>query len=176
MIAAVLLFAFFLGAVVYQALFFAKRKARHSQSWEVILSQISPIEPGLLSIVTQLNGKRDTQPGAISASGIWHTVGGMQGIRKLKTNAEAMLELAIYAERWNSYHGPVFSELVRRDALALRRAIRVLRLRYFFARSEENISDPLIKAFIAYDHARTRLLAIYETTHVGLLPQLEAVL
>jgi len=63
---------------------------------------------------------------------MWKIVGGLEGINQLRANATIMLNLAVFAERWNCEQGPVISEMIRRDVLRLNGAVLRVQLAFFF--------------------------------------------
>ena len=63
---------------------------------------------------------------------MWDMVGGIEGIRRLKANAQVMLELAVFAESWNEEQGPIISEMIRRDAIRLNKAVVRIQLSLLF--------------------------------------------
>jgi hypothetical protein len=102
---------------------------------------------------------------------IWEFLGGYQGLKKMRENAEIMLALAAYAQRWNFDEAVIVTERMRLDAASLRRAvIRVeLGLIPFRLLRRFQIKLPLHaqEASSAYYLMRERLLALYETSHAG---------
>jgi len=111
---------------------------------------------------------------------IWEFLGGYEGLKRMRENAEIMLALAAYAQRWNFEEAVIVTERMRLDAASLRRAIRrvelgmipVSLLRHF------RLTLPLHaqEASSAYYLMRQRLLALYETSHVSRYPTLASAL
>ena len=111
---------------------------------------------------------------------IWESLGGYEGLKRMRENAEIMLALAAYAQRWNFEEAVIVTERMRLDAASLRRAVRrvelgmipVSLLRHF------RLTLPLHaqEASSAYYLMRQRLLALYETSHVSRYPALAAAL
>jgi len=111
---------------------------------------------------------------------IWESLGGYEGLKRMRENAEIMLALAAYAQRWNFEEAVIVTERMRLDAASLRRAIRRVELgmiptsllRHF------RLTLPLHaqEASSAYYLMRQRLLALYETSHVSRYPMLAAAL
>ena len=105
----------------------------------------------------------------------WELVGRTDGIRQMKRNAEVMLELAVYAQRWDKEEAIVITELIRRDASRVTRAVNVLRVHLFVNSTlESSTSAPfhLLEAAAAYFLLRRRLVGLYEKTRVDLVTQL----
>ena len=111
---------------------------------------------------------------------IWESLGCYEGLKRMRENAEIMLALAAYAQRWNFEEAVIVTERMRLDAASLRRAIRRVELgmiptsllRHF------RLTLPLHaqEASSAYYLMRQRLLALYETSHVSRYPALAAAL
>lgn len=59
---------------------------------------------------------------------MWEAASGLAGIQKLNSNVEVMLQLAMYAERWNDVNGRVLSEIMRRDAARVRACVQQIEL------------------------------------------------
>lgn len=125
--------------------------------------------------LTPRRGQIDLEP-----SEIWKFLGGYEGLKRMRKNADVMLALAAYAQRWNFEEAVIVTERMRLDAASLRRAVRRVEwglfpatfLRYF------RLTLPLHaqEASSVYYLMRQRLLALYETSHVGRYPALAAVL
>ena len=104
---------------------------------------------------------------------IWEFLGGYEGLKRMRENAEIMLALAAYAQRWNFEEAVIVTERMRMDAATLRRAVRRVELLRHF-----RLTLPLHaqEASSAYYLMRQRLLALYETSHVSRYPTLAAAL
>lgn len=159
--------------------FSAARYAR--MEWKDIVAKLQPINLQGLDIVARdfLEPTRDQLK--LEPNEIWSLVGGWDGLKKMRANADIMLALAAYTQQWNFEEGTVVAERMRRDALKLHRAARhiqihmkpyVMRLlpkRYWF-----NVPFEVHEVASAYYLMRQRLLALYETSHSGLYPLLAA--
>ena len=111
---------------------------------------------------------------------IWEFLGGYEGLKRMRENAEIMLALAAYAQRWNFEEAVIVTERMRLDAASLRRAIRRVELGMIPASLLRHfrLTLPLHaqEASSAYYLMRQRLLALYETSHVSRYPALAAAL
>ncbi|MGA3159786.1 MAG: hypothetical protein ABSC77_01110 [Terracidiphilus sp.] len=111
---------------------------------------------------------------------IWESLGGYEGLRRMRENAEIMLALAAYAQRWNFEEAVIVTERMRLDAASLRRAVRRVEIGMIPARllRRFRLTLPLHaqEASSAYYLMRQRLLALYETSHVSRYPALAAAL
>ena len=111
---------------------------------------------------------------------IWESLGGYGGLRKMRENAEVMLALAAYAQRWNFTEAVIVTERMRLDAASLRRAVRRVELGLIpsklLRRYQFTLPLNAQEASSAYYLMRQRLLCLYETSHAGLYPKLAAAL
>jgi hypothetical protein len=111
---------------------------------------------------------------------IWEFLGGYEGLKRMRENAEIMLALAAYAQRWNFEEAVIVTERMRMDAATLRRAVRRVELGMIPASLLRHfrLTLPLHaqEASSAYYLMRQRLLALYETSHVSRYPTLAAAL
>ncbi len=116
----------------------------------------------------------------LEANVIWESLGGFEGLKMMRRNAEIMLDLAAYAQQWNFEEAVIVTERMRMDAASLRRAVRRVQLGMIPVKllSRYRFTLPLHaqEASSAYYLMRQRLLALYETSHVCRYPLLAAVL
>jgi hypothetical protein len=145
-------------------------------SWDTVLDRIKPVNLDGLRAIAECYLQPDKDQLSIEPGEMWVIVGGLQGISRLQANAAAMLDLAVFAERWDDAHGRVVSEMIRRDAVRLNKAVRRLELAYFFRFALIRAPFHIQEAAATYYLIRSRLLALYQNCHIGLLPQLEAAL
>lgn len=150
------------------------------RSWQDLVSQLKRIEFDRVSSVAR--DYLDPREGQISLepTDMWLMLGGREGLRRMRDNAQLMLLLAAHAQRWNFDEGVIVTERIRRDALQLRRAVRHIEFALAFhtvmRRSSTFIPFHLHEAASAYYLMRQRLLALYQTSHAGLYPRLAEVL
>jgi hypothetical protein len=139
--------------------------------WKNLVDRISHLDMVELSAVavdylTPRRGQIDLEP-----SEIWESLGGYEGLRKMRQNAEIMLALAAYAQRWNFTEAVIVTERMRMDAATLRRAVRRVELGMipFEVLRRFQVTLPLHaqEASSAYYLMRQRLLSLYETSHAG---------
>jgi len=161
------------GAVLYDRN--STRKGT-KQEWHDLVAKLQRVDfQGVtevaLDYLTPRRGQIDLEPDRI-----WEALGGYDGLRKMRENAEIMLELAAYAQRWNFEEAVIVTERMRHDAVLLRRAVRRVewglmptRLMYRF-----RLTLPLHaqEASAAYYLMRQRLLSLYETSHACRYPAL----
>ena len=163
----------FAGVALY-----ARRNAIRidNRSWATLIEAIQPLDTDGLECVAK--DYLEPQRGQISMEPevIWHLLGGDLGLKRMQTNADLLLTIAAHATQWNEEEGIIVAERMRRDALRLRSALRQIRLGMFsqVITGKHWVSVPfqLQEAASAYYLMRQRLLALYATSHVALLPQL----
>lgn len=165
-----------LGAALFLALASALR--RRQRDWTDLIADLQPMDAEGVGVVAQdfLQPRRGQI--AMEPQEMWQLVGGAEGLNKMLQNAETMLALAAWAERWNFEEGVIVTERMRREAVTLRRSVRRVKLamiplgimkRFRFA-----LPFHVQEAASAYHLMRQRLLLLYETSHAGLYPALAA--
>jgi hypothetical protein len=150
------------------------------RSWHDLVSQINRIEFQRISSVAQDYLEPKGVQISLEPADMWLMLGGREGLRRMRENARLMLLLAAHAQQWNFDEGVIVTERMRRDALRLDRAVRRIQLALTFnlvlRRSANLIPFHLHEAASSYYLMRQRLLALYQTSHAGLYPQLAEVL
>ncbi len=172
----ILLLTMFAVVAGYQVQFTVRRRRLAARSWEEVLARVEPVNVPGLRAVADCYLQPDKDQLRIEPGMMWDMLGGLEGVSRLKLNAAVMLELAVFAERWNGEHGPVVSEMIRRDAVRLDRAVTRIQLIYLFHLSFLRAPFYLQEASASYYLMRGRLLGLYHNSHIGLLPRLEAAL
>lgn len=149
-----------------------RRRQLMAGSWDSILSRIEPVNSEGLRAIAECYLQPDKDQLRIEPGEMWVIVGGFHGISQLKANAAAMLDLAVFAERWDDTHGRIVSELIRRDAVRLNKAVIRLEFAYFFQFRFIRAPFHLQEAAASYYLIRSRLLNLYQNCHAGLYPRL----
>ncbi|MGA2834037.1 MAG: hypothetical protein ABSE55_13290 [Terracidiphilus sp.] len=148
--------------------------------WHDLVASLQRLDMAEVSVVaidylTPHRGQIDMEP-----KQIWESLGGYEGLKRMRQNAEIMLALAAYAQQWNFEEAVIVTERMRMDAASLRRAVRNVELGMLPAQllPRFSITLPLHaqEASSAYYLMRQRLLALYETSHVCRYPALAAAL
>lgn len=151
------------------------REAR--ADWKEIVARLQPLHQKALGMVARdfLEPGRDQlrlEPGEI-----WDLVGGLEGLKRMRRNADVMLALAAYTQRWNFEEGVIVAERMRRDARKVHRAVWHIQLQlqpavmqFLPKRFRYNLPFEVHEIASAYYLMRQRLLALYETSHAGLYP------
>jgi hypothetical protein len=107
---------------------------------------------------------------------IWRSLGGLEGIRRMRRNARILIALAAYAQRWNFTESVIVKERMLQDGLHLQRATLQVIVRRVFRIGNMRGVFYLHDSVGAYHLMTKRLLALYRTSHAGLYPRLAEVL
>jgi hypothetical protein len=167
----------FAGAVI--ADWRSSRKAA-KRDWHDLVAELYRVDVTGLSAVamdylTPRRGQIDLEPDEI-----WEFLGGYEGLKRMRENAEIMLSLAAYAQQWNFEEAVIVTERMRHDAASLRRSVRRVELGMIPATLLRHFrfTLPLYaqEASSAYYLMRQRLLSLYETSHAGRYSMLAAAL
>jgi Xaa-Pro aminopeptidase len=161
----------------------ADRRSSHKLAqldWHDLVAALQRLDMAEVSAVaidylTPHRGQIDMEP-----QQIWESLGGYEGLKRMRQNAEIMLALAAYAQQWNFEEAVIVTERMRMDAASLRRAVRRVKLGMLPTQlaSRFRFTLPLHaqEASSAYYLMRQRLLALYETSHICRYPALAAAL
>lgn len=142
--------------------------------WNCLLARLKPVSMDDISLValdylSPVKGQLQ-----FGAGDLWLMVGGNEGVRCMYANAEVLIALAGYAQRWNPLESAVVAERMRRDGVALRRATLRLSLGSLAEKGNLLGTFDVQEAAAAYYLMRQRLLALYETSHAARYPTLLA--
>ena len=172
----VLLACVFLAVIAYQVRFAVRRRSLASRTWDEVLARVAPVDLEGVRSIAECYLRPDRNQLCIEPAAMWEIVGGMEGLSRMRANAAVMLELAVFAERWNEQDGPVVSEMIRRDAIRLNHALTRIELTFLSRLGAVRAPFHLQELSASYYLMRRRLFALYQTSHAGLLPRLEAAL
>lgn len=146
------------------------------RTWNELVAEVQFIDFRGVSLVARdfldpRRGQIDMQPDEI-----WTLLGGDDGLRIMRANADRLIALAAFAQQWNLEESVIVAERMRRDGLRLRSAVRRIQLgmlsQIVTGRHWVSVPFQLQEAASSYYLMRQRLLALYETSHIGLYPQL----
>jgi hypothetical protein len=144
-------------------------------SWDDLVGRLKPVPfSGISTIAVDYlqpsKGQID-----IETNELWAMIGGLEGLQSMYANAEILIALAGYAQRWNLDESVIVAERMRRDGIKLRRATSKLSMSFLVG---FGVHGPfhVQEAASAYYLMRRRLLALYETSHVGRYSRLAAAL
>lgn len=167
----------FIAAAVYSQRSSIKIAA---ESWDGLVSRMEQVDvAGLKAVALDYLDPKEHQT-QLQPEELWNLVGGHEGLRRMRSNAELMLVLAAQTQQWNFEEATIVGERMRRDCLRLRKAIRRIELgllRYSLLR-RFSLYAPfhLQEAAGAYYLMRQRLLALCLTSHSGRYAGLAATL
>jgi hypothetical protein len=165
----------FAGAVIADW-YSSRKKAR--RDWHDLVAGLRKVDFAGVSAVavdylSPHRGQIDLEPDRI-----WEFLGGYEGLKRMRENAEIMLALAAWAQQWNFEEAVIVTERMRHDAALLRRAVRRVELGMIPAHLLRHFRFTLPlhaqEASSAYYLMRQRLLSLYETSHVSRYPALAA--
>ncbi len=167
-----------LGVVVVSAAALLRSQSiaaqRSLSSWEELIAKLEPVPiSGITDVALEylnpVKGQIDCEPGEL-----WSRIGGIDGLERMGTNADLLLALAAYAERWDPVRSRIVVERMRRDAVTVRRAVRGISLTIFLGIGRARAAFYVHEAATGYHLMRQRLLALYEVSHSARLPALLA--
>lgn len=168
--------ALLLVLIAVQVRFAYRRHKLFSQDWNGILSRVEQVNFAELRAIADcylIPGKNQL---IIEPTQMWATLGGINGLRKLGHNADVMLLLAAYAERWDAEDSRIVSAMMRRDAGRFRQAALRIELAVLFPYAVVTANLSLQEAIAGYCLMRERLIGLYQGAHVGRVQLLEATL
>jgi hypothetical protein len=173
----IVLVALFVCVLVSGLVYFSvhARKLR-AASWDDLLSQLQPVSRQGVTAVALDNLQPKASQLQLEPAEMWQMLGGGEGFERMRKNATVLLELAGWVQRWNYEEAAIVVERMRRDASQLRRAIFRIQLAMVLTmllRSRAlRVPFSIHEAATSYYLMTARLLALYETSHAGLLPRL----
>ena len=156
----------------YQIRFVKRERTIASVTWDELVGQLQRLDTAGLKEISDCYLQPGKSQLRIEPGVMWDTVGGLAGIQKLSRNSQVMLNLAMYAERWNETNGRVLSEIMRRDALRIRSSVQQIEFAMLSRHGLVYLGLELQEAIASYCLMRARLLGMYEECHSGLLPRL----
>src|SRR5580658_126257 len=173
----IILFALAISALGFALVRTSTSRTKLSRlSWEDLVGKLQPVcVDGILTVALDYLQPRKDQL-RIETVEMWALIGEAEGVRRMYANADILIALAGYAQRWNPTESVIVAERMRRDGLTLRRA--AIKLSVSVLTSRHTIHGPfnIQEAASSYYLMRQRLLALYETSHAGRYPQLASVL
>ena len=145
-------------------------------TWDELLAGLEPVPVAGICVIAldylqPTKGQINIEP-----SELWKLIGGADGLRRMHSNAQILMALATYAQRWNPNEAIVVTERMRSDAVVLRRAMHRLSMGLVLRNSRMLGPFRVQEAASAYYLMRRRLLALYESSHAGRYPALVGVL
>ena len=146
------------------------------KDWDDLLQMLQPVHFRGLELVALDHIDPQGNQLRIEPGDMWALLGGTEGLRRMKQNAEVMIALAAYASRWNMVEASIVAERMRQDAMMLKRALFRVRVDAILHRRPVLFPFYLHQAASSYYLMLRRLLCLYEANHAGLHPRLAAAL
>lgn len=147
-----------------------------STTWDDLVSRMQPMHARGLEIVALDHLQPKANQLQLEPEHLWGLIGGTEGLRRMRNNADLLIALAAHVQRWNFDEGVIVTERMRHDAVQLKRAIFRIRFDMVIRRSQLRAPFYIHQAASSYYLMTKRLMALYETSHAGLLPRLAAAL
>jgi hypothetical protein len=153
------------------------RARRFSGSdWESLIAQIQPVPfAGIESVALEHLQPNDRQL-HLGPDEMWELVGGLDGLRRMRRNANLIIQLAAYVQRWNFEESVIVAERIRHDAIILKRALFRIQLQILFSFYKLRVPFYVPQAAASYYLMTRRVLALYQTNQFVLFPRLAEVL
>jgi hypothetical protein len=153
----------------------------NTQNWHDLVSQLHQLNRDGVTLLAREFLQPHPDQIAIEPEKMWEMIGGYPALKEMAENARILLSLAGYAQQWNFEEGVIVAERMRRDALAVRRAVHRIALRRAASlllprRLRVLDAFDLHEAVSSYHLMCQRLLALYQTSHAGLYPALAEIL
>jgi len=151
-----------------------------SMKWDEIVDQLQPIPFRPLETIALDH----LQPGAnqthLEATDMWVMIGGLEGLERMRHNADLIIALAAHVRHWNFTEGVIVAERIRQDSILLKRALRRIEIEQLFVKlfDPKHLRSPFYvhQASSAYYLMRQRLLLLYEHHQFVLYPRLAEML
>lgn len=160
---------FLAGGLIYTQI---SAQRLRSITWDDLVTRMKPLHARGLEIVALDNLQPKANQLQLEPEHLWGLIGGVEGLHRMRNNADLLIALAAYVQRWNFEEGVIVTERMRHDAMQLKRAIFRIRFDMMLRRSQIRTPFYIQQAASSYYLMTRRLLALYETSHAGLLPRL----
>jgi hypothetical protein len=156
------------------------RVRREEASWEQLLARLVPVNrTGIQEVAAafldptgeELDPRRAERH--LESRDIWDFIGGIDGLRIMRQNAEVLIDLASYVSRWNP-EALVVAEQLRLDANEIKNALSRIERARSKGRLASSFPIDAPRAAAAYYLMTQRVSALYEISQEGRLAQLEA--
>jgi len=173
----VILFAFLGVVFIFLALGLVRTQVTARRlaglSWEDLLTKLEPVETeGIAAVAAEYLNPGRSQMG-MKPEPIWNMIGRAEGLSRMRANSDVLIALATYAQRWSLDQGVIVAEQMRRDGMALRRAVVGIGLGMTCGYGKGRVPSYIHEAASAYYLMRLRLLALYGASHSALYLSLE---
>jgi hypothetical protein len=165
---------FQITAVVAIALYLIRWRAtvrrRNAQSWDSLLSRLSP-EWSARDLSDQFLWKEDLNATPEDA---WRRMQGPKGLWIMYQNARVMLEMADYASRNSDSIDRVLVETLHSDAMQIRVCVLSALVQYAFSQAGEGVRINAFRAASMYTGMAARMTQLLQANAAMVLPDFVA--
>ena len=176
MIVPAILAGMFVVVAGNQLAFMRERRRIAALRWDEILGKAERLNNEGLELIAECYLRPSNEQPKLEPGDIWVLIGGTKGLKQLRRNVAVILDLALAAQRWNREEAVLIAELLRGDAIRIRRAQRGLELCLLWNGDTMRAAVYLQRTAAAYCGMRQRLLDLYGSSHAALVPQFGAAL
>lgn len=155
------------------------RFRREESSWDELLAKLAPlsragIQEVAVAFLNPTGSELDSRQvdRRLDPRDIWDFVGGIDGLKTMRRNAEVLVDLASYVGRWNP-EALVVAEQLRLDANEIKIAVSRIQNARRRGKLSASFSIQASRAAAAYYLMTQRVCALYEISQSGLLAQLK---
>jgi hypothetical protein len=142
-------------------------------TWNDLVAALQPVKTEGITALALDHLEPETAQEKRAPDEIWDLVGGVDGLKRMKENSNIFIALASLAQRENSEDGTMVAAKIRRDDLALRRAVLGLAVGKTLGYGRSRVSLYVHEAASAYYLMQRRLLALYRASQPALYPVLD---
>ena len=166
-----IIFVLFLTKGLYQASIRSRQLSLCT--WQETARRIRPVHNEAIRAVAKNFLDPSLSATERDPKDIWDSLGGAEGFARMNENAEVLISLASYAQQWDPNGGAIIQERMKRDGVALRRAVLNLSVALTCHSREDRALAYVHEAASSYHLMRERLLALYKNNHAGVYPLLQ---
>lgn len=152
------------------------RKARDlsATTWEELVLRLQPVRGQEIKTVAHTLSLDEGQSASEMFGRLYGEIGGSEGIRRMRRNAEVLIMLAAYTEVWSPGISASTVQKMRADGLRLKQAAWSMTVASFCARPNRIMVHLVRDLSRSYDGMVDKLLALYVTVHISRHPSLYA--
>jgi len=145
-------------------------------NWEALVARIQPVPFEDLEKVALDHLQPQGSQLLIEPEELWKLVGGFDGLKRMRQNADLIIQLAAHVRRWNFDESVVVAERIRQDTVMLKRALFKIQIQMLFSMRKLHVPFYVHQAASSYYLMTRRVLALYQTNQFVLYPRLTEVL
>ena len=152
------------------------RKAHHlsRMTWEQLLLRLQPVDSHGLSVLVHGLYLNNNVSARANFDRLYREIGGAEGVRRMRQNAEVMVMLAAYTEAWSPDISAATVRQMRDDGYRLRRAAWKISFALCCAQPGMRMlcwTQELSSCYFGMVH---QLLTLYATVHIARYSPLRA--